>query len=321
MNNLSIDRGTAEDDFEVGVVIPLYDKAPFIRATLESVLAQSHPAKEILIIDDGSTDEGSIIVRSFGDPRIRLIQQSKQGPGQARNRGIKESQSEWIAFIDADDLWLQDHLAELARLSRIDSDVSFLSTSYREVDERAMPCEPESLRVEPQDFFSVPAGRRTICASNVAVRTELLRTLGGFGSDWPGEDVDLWVRLGLDHSVITSPRVTALYRRETDGLTEQYFAGKTAFAPAFIKHLDQALSDESLHGRHALIRSYRDSWHRLLARQAIALGDIATARRHFSQVMPAGREDWILRGLTMLPAPLVRGARTLRSALRMTRSS
>lgn len=100
--------------YHVAVVIPLFDKAPLIHATLQSVLAQTLPPAEVIIVDDGSSD-GSIdvIADLIGGP-VRLVRQDNAGPGPARNRGTAEAHSEWIALIDGDDLWAPDHLATLA---------------------------------------------------------------------------------------------------------------------------------------------------------------------------------------------------------------
>ena len=88
----------------VSVVIPCYNGAQFLRETLESALAQTHPPLEVIVIDDGSTDDSAVIAESFGEP-IRVIRQENQGESVARNRGIDEAKGEWIAFLDADDLW------------------------------------------------------------------------------------------------------------------------------------------------------------------------------------------------------------------------
>lgn len=302
--------------FDASVVIPLFNKADYVAETLASVQGQTLPVREILVVDDGSTDGGPAIVRSLADARVRLIEQANAGPGLARNRGIAEATGEWVAFLDADDLWLEDHLAELARLSARDPAVSFLATSFREVGEPAAPSDvPDLSELAPQDLFALPAEGRNIWSSSVAVRAKPLRASGGFGSAWPGEDFDLWVRLGLDQPVLISPRVTALYRRDTGGLTEQYLAGKRAAAPPFLVHLDKALRDPRHADRHALIRAYRDRWNRLYARQALAFGDVAAARRHLAEAAPSGGDYWMLRALAALPRPLVRAAMSLRSAL------
>lgn len=88
----------------VSVVIPCFNGAPFLGEALESVLNQTHPALEVIVVDDGSKDESAAIAESFGPP-VRVIQQSNQGESVARNRGIDEAKGEWIAFLDADNLW------------------------------------------------------------------------------------------------------------------------------------------------------------------------------------------------------------------------
>lgn len=307
--------GVPPASFSVSVVIPLYNKADYIAETLDSVLRQSLPPLEILVIDDGSTDQGPEIVRSFNDPRIKLIEQRNQGPGQARNRGIAEAHGDWVAFIDADDLWLEDHLAELARLSQPDPEVPFLATSYRELGEPSTTgTKADSPPSERQDFFALPANSRNIWSSSVAVRTDILRSSGGFGPAWPGEDVDLWVRLGLDHPVFVTPRVTALYRRDTGGLTEQYFAGERICVPTFFGHLDRALGDDRYKDRHPLIRTYRDRWRRLLARQAILFGDATTAHRLLAEAETAPLARVVTRILSFLPARWLQHATQLARA-------
>ena len=92
------------------VVIPLYNKAPHIVRTLHSVFAQTRPADEIIVVDDGSTDGSWELVKNLNDTRIKLIHQENQGTGAARNRGIKEAKGELIGFLDADDEWKPDFL-------------------------------------------------------------------------------------------------------------------------------------------------------------------------------------------------------------------
>jgi glycosyltransferase involved in cell wall biosynthesis len=96
---------------DVSVVIPCYNGARFLRETLASVWNQTHPAFEVIVVDDGSKDDSATIAESFGPP-VRVIRQSNQGESVARNRGIDEARGDWIAFLDADDLW---HATKLAR--------------------------------------------------------------------------------------------------------------------------------------------------------------------------------------------------------------
>lgn len=90
----------------VSVIIPLYNKQRYIQRALDSVFAQTYKDYEVLVVDDGSTDNGADIVQRCNDSGVRLIRQANAGPGAARNRGIRESSGPCIAFLDADDEWL-----------------------------------------------------------------------------------------------------------------------------------------------------------------------------------------------------------------------
>jgi glycosyltransferase involved in cell wall biosynthesis len=94
---------------KVSVVIPCYNGAPFLREALASVLAQTRSVLEVTVVDDGSTDDSAEIAASFGSP-VRVIRQSNCGESVARNRGVRESRGDWIAFLDADDAWLPDRI-------------------------------------------------------------------------------------------------------------------------------------------------------------------------------------------------------------------
>jgi glycosyltransferase involved in cell wall biosynthesis len=91
----------------VSVVVPVHNGARYLSACLESVRAQSHPPAEIIVVDDGSTDQSASIAESFG---VSLWRQPQRGPGAARNRGVAESTGEVLAFLDADDLWAPEKL-------------------------------------------------------------------------------------------------------------------------------------------------------------------------------------------------------------------
>jgi glycosyltransferase involved in cell wall biosynthesis len=88
----------------VSVVIPCYNAASFLRQTLDSVLCQTCPALEVLVVDDGSTDDSAALAEAYGNP-VRVIRQPNQGESVARNRGLAEARGQWVAFLDADDLW------------------------------------------------------------------------------------------------------------------------------------------------------------------------------------------------------------------------
>ena len=113
----------------ISVVIPLYNKERYIHRAVESVLSQKIAPDEVIIVDDGSTDGGAREVKKISDFRIRLVQQSNSGECAARNRGIDEARNELVAFLDADDEWKPDFLAQIHRLMNNFPDCCLLYTS------------------------------------------------------------------------------------------------------------------------------------------------------------------------------------------------
>ena len=112
------------------VVIPLWNKRHTVAFSVASALRQSYGELELIIVDDGSTDGSREALGGFSDPRIRLIGQPRLGPGGARNTGIRAARGDWIAFLDADDVWLPNHLAELDRIRAAYPDAALIGTAF-----------------------------------------------------------------------------------------------------------------------------------------------------------------------------------------------
>ncbi len=117
----------------VSVVIPCYNGAKFIRETLDSVLAQTVAPIEVLVVDDGSTDDSAAIAESYALP-VRVIRQTNQGESVARNHGIDEARGDWIAFVDADDVWTPNKLER--QLEFTGPDVAWIHTNYHVFGQR-----------------------------------------------------------------------------------------------------------------------------------------------------------------------------------------
>lgn len=101
---------------DISVIIPLYNKGRIIERTVKSVLNQTYPHFELIIVDDGSTDNSVAVVKQFDDERIQLIQQPNAGPSAARNKGVQNAQTDWIVFLDGDDELLHEALFHFAEL-------------------------------------------------------------------------------------------------------------------------------------------------------------------------------------------------------------
>src|SRR5690348_123134 len=100
----------------VSVIVPLYNKSAWIERCLDSIARQSYRDFEVIVVDDGSTDDSVTKVEKRVDGQVRLIRQANAGPGAARNRGVQEAQGELIAMLDADDAWDPSYLAESVRI-------------------------------------------------------------------------------------------------------------------------------------------------------------------------------------------------------------
>ncbi|AFG36157.1 glycosyltransferase family 2 protein [Spirochaeta africana] len=114
------------------VIIPLHNKAPYIAAAVTSVLRQTWQELELIIVDDASTDNSLEICKQFTDKRISIYQRNLPGPGgyAARNYGMQKAQGKWIAFLDADDQWMPDHLQKMVALAQAHPDAYFLGCGW-----------------------------------------------------------------------------------------------------------------------------------------------------------------------------------------------
>ena len=106
-------RSTMNQSLSISVVIPAYNAEGCVVRAVESVLAQSRPAMEVIVVDDGSRDATAAVAERFG-PAVRVLRQANGGPAAARNHGVREAGGEWIAFLDADDAWLPQKLERQA---------------------------------------------------------------------------------------------------------------------------------------------------------------------------------------------------------------
>ena len=190
----------------VSVIIPTYNRAAVISRTIENIFAQTYPNVEVIIVDDGSTDDTQAQLRRFGD-RIRLITQANAGPAIARNRGAEAARGSIIAFQDSDDLWKATKLArQVTLLARYKTAPCCLcNTLMQTVDGKDWTSFDESL-IHPQHveglWLNVPevlATRFVLFNQSAAVRREAFEKVGGFREDLKYlEDYDLPLRLSLE---------------------------------------------------------------------------------------------------------------------------
>jgi glycosyltransferase involved in cell wall biosynthesis len=176
-------------------VIPTYQRRGLVSQAIESVLHQTHPADEIIVVDDGSTDgTADAIRREFGE-RIRVLRQDNRGPAAARNRGVSVAGGDLIAFLDSDDLWLPHHLATIEALATKDPSAVLVSTArnHRYGDEAVD--DARCAEMAEKLLLSESVGQ----TSALAVRRNAFLAVDGYDEQMccSGEDIDLSLRLSL----------------------------------------------------------------------------------------------------------------------------
>ena len=189
----------------ISVVIPLYNKATTIANALDSVLAQTYQDFEVVVVDDGSTDEGAVIVEQYTDPRIWLIRQENAGVSAARNRGIAEAKGEYVAFLDADDEWMPEFLEVIVALQKEYPACRAQATSY--VQNSRGVKSPITLHKIPfagergvlYNYFEVAScSHPPVWTSAVCIERKLLQEIGGFPLGiTSGEDLLTWARIAV----------------------------------------------------------------------------------------------------------------------------
>jgi glycosyltransferase involved in cell wall biosynthesis len=206
----------------VSVVIPLYNRRPFIVQTIESALAQTRAAHEVIVVDDGSTDgSADLVAATFGD-RVRLIRLPvNQGRSSARNLAWALAEGELVAFLDSDDLWAPENLARQVP-AFADPAVTLSHCWVAKIDANGQPLPEESAALAREFALALARGydyggiTETWCrmyTSAVIVRRETLRTSGGFDTRISNfEDWDVLWRIARDGRVATLSEVLVSHR-------------------------------------------------------------------------------------------------------------
>lgn len=199
----------------ISVVIPLYNKASEIEATLRSAVEQTFPPVEILVVDDGSTDGGADRVAAVASPLVRLIRQKNRGVSAARNRAIAEAAGDYIALLDADDRWHPDFLSEIASLIAEYPGCGLYATGFNiRSHEGLTPAPCPSRRGIVGNFFRESAHRYIAIPSTSCIPRRVFDTAGLFPPGMKiGEDLHLWIRIARRYPVCFSPAPRADYSR------------------------------------------------------------------------------------------------------------
>ena len=193
-------------DTLVTVVTPTYNRASQVTNAINSALAQTHRNLEVIVIDDGSTDDTPTVLAKITDARVRLLQQQNQGQSVARNRAIAAAKGKFVAFLDSDDTWLAGKLADQLTIFSKHPDVDVVFGDRRDISANDSVYRSVGLPEGPQNMLRSLLMGNVINFNSSMVRTHALLEYPFDESMRAGEDYDLWLRM--------APKVTFFYRAE-----------------------------------------------------------------------------------------------------------
>lgn len=311
-------NSTVADSPLISVVIPCYNAERYLAAAIDSILAQQHPSLEIIVVDDGSRD-GSCALVERDYPGVRLERQANAGAAAARNRGIALARGSWVAFLDADDIWLPGKLAAQWDQLQAHPECRLNYTAWQ-VWRSDAPRPDAGLLAQldaQRDDLQRWAGASgwvypqlmldcVVWTGTVLAQRSLLQELGGFDTSLHvGEDYDLWLRASRLTPILRVAQPYALYRLHPASITHQtprenYRARVIGLALARWGTRSPDGSNADLAAiRRALARSWSD-----FGAAALAIGD---GRRSRASAWRALREDpahlpgWKLLVKALLP--------------------
>lgn len=213
----------------ISVVVPTYNRADLISETIESILNQTYKYFELIIVDDGSTDNTEEVIRKFKDSRIKYIKTDNWGgPARPRNIGIKKAKGEYIAFCDDDDIWLPEKLEKQIRVFQISNETAMLYTRFKTIEGDVISNKifPENGKYKSGNIFKSIYLRNLIACSGVMVKRSVLDQVGLFNTD-PNliaiEDADLWLRIALKHIIkCTDDLPLLIYRIQSQSISQGF---------------------------------------------------------------------------------------------------
>lgn len=273
----------------ISVVIPLYNKEEYIKRTIESVLSQTFQDFEIIVVNDGSTDNSARIVETISDSRIHLVCQNNMGVSVARNRGVEESSFEYIAFLDADDKWCDNHLEIIVGLINKYPECGVFGTSYffsRNNEIFFTPNVYGNYTFDGDDgvltnYYEIASGADfPIHQSSYAVKKDFFKKIGGFPVGIvSGEDIITLAKLHAVCDFAYSKIPSSFFYLITEGKNKRPVKKYNPLDKEF-----ELLLTTASHRKG--VRRFVSSWHKRRMVSAIIMAhDYALAFREFVKAM------------------------------------
>lgn len=203
------------------IIVPLYNKENYINDAISSILNQSYSNFEVIIVNDGSTDNSKYKVLAFDDERIKLINQENQGVSGARNKGIQFANGKYIAFLDADDKWKKDYLSNIVSLINEYPDAAAYGTAYEieysdgQTEKIKFKTLPNNWKGIIENYFKEAAkGIEPLWTCTTVISKNIFDEIGLFPTEInKAEDTFIWTKLALNYNIVYSTKSLAVYRK------------------------------------------------------------------------------------------------------------
>ena len=311
----------------ISVVIPTYNSAAFVVSAVESVLRQELEPAEIIVVDDGSTDDTARVLGPYRRS-IRYITQPNSGPAVARNRGVGAAQSDWIAFLDADDVWMPHKLRRQLECMKENPRAGLIHSAFLDWDNRTGETSRRCLlrhdfsgRCYPMFFF-----QNGVLPSTALVRKEYVTRIGGFDETIRKagvEDYDFSFRIARHCELAYIEEPLVLYRRHEGNASDQVLHMREGE----LNVLKKILRDDPELRKLLTNEQYHERMHDLLSHVGYRYHDkglSAQARNCFLQAgchRPGDLYIWLLFLANVFPARWIRVLRKLKSKIRTRKLS
>ncbi|MEH6538134.1 MAG: glycosyltransferase family A protein [Psychroserpens sp.] len=265
------------------IVIPLYNKERHIKTTINSVLAQKFIDFELIVVDDGSTDHSAELVKSIDDSRLQLYTIDNQGVSHARNFGIDKANSEFICFLDADDIWHSHHLENIKHMVDLFPKSGMYCTAYdKKINGTHYKChyhsisEPDFLDIL-EDYFKASYVDSIANSSGIMIPKMIFKALGGFNEQLDsGEDTDVWIRIALDYDICFYNNISVTINHDSDNrISEKHILNRK------VMDLDKF---EIFTKDHTSLKKYLDINRFSLGMQCKLTGELELAKNYLDKI-------------------------------------
>ena len=266
------------------IVIPLYNKSAYITKTLDSIKNQNYQNYEVIIVNDGSTDNSFEIVSQYSDDRIRLYNQENKGVSKTRNAGIEYSKSELIAFLDADDYWHPNHLEELYQLYIDFPNCGLYANRYfmkiseeNTIKTTYIQAVYDNFRGILPDYFLASMQYRVGLTSAVAIPKKMVQGNFLFNPELNGqEDLELFTKIAIHKPVAITNKYTVEYNFAIENQLS-----KIQFIQKKIIKFDQFSADEN---KNKSLKKFLDLYRLEYALQFRIIGDIKESKFYLKDI-------------------------------------